>query len=65
MMRESLNLDKKTFLDKIYDWAEEFGFRIDGDFLKINQDTVSDFIDALDKQFSSWEKMEKEKTDKI
>ena len=65
MMRKALNIDEDVFMDKIFDWAVEYGFRIDGDFLNINQDTVSDFIDALDKQFSSWEEIEKEKGGKI
>ncbi len=59
MMRKSLDLDEKTFLDNIYDWAEEFSFRIKGDLLIINQATVDDFINALDGQFSEWERSEK------
>lgn len=45
-----------SFLKKIFDWADSFGFRIDGDYLIIKQDTVSDFIEALDKEFLLWEK---------
>ncbi len=56
MMRKALNLDESLFLDKIFDWADSFGFRIDGDYLIIKQDTVSDFIEALDKEFLLWEK---------
>lgn len=65
MMRKSLEMDEKTFLDKIYDWAAEFGFTIDGDYLIINKNTVSDFIAALDQQFASWETKELDKTEKI
>lgn len=61
MMKKALKIDDDAFIDKIFDWEEVFGFIIDGDFLKINQNTVSDFNDALDKQVSSWKKIEKEK----
>lgn len=55
-MQNVLHIDKKTFDNKIFIWAREFGFIIDGDYLIINKETVSDFIDALDKQFAIWEK---------
>ena len=60
-----LNLDDKSFNKKIIEWANEFGFRIDGEYLIVNEETVSDFIDRLDEQFAEWEEKEKEKTDKI
>ncbi len=65
MMRKSLKMDEEQFLDKIYDWAEEFNFRIKGDTLIINRETINDFIDALDGHFKMWEKMEKVKIDKL
>ncbi|MBA7507507.1 hypothetical protein ES706_06226 [subsurface metagenome] len=52
MMRDVLNMDPHTFNYKIIDWAYKFEFIIDGDYLIVNKETVSDFIDALDKQFS-------------
>ncbi len=64
-MQEALDIDNKTFNDKIFDWAEEFEFTIDGDYLVINKETVSDFIDSLDRQFDMWEKAEKERDGKI
>ncbi len=54
IMRVALNLDKKEFNNKIFDWASEFGFTIDGDYLFIKKETISDFIDKLDKQFDIW-----------
>lgn len=56
MMRDVLDMDKKTFNNKIFEWAKEFSFIIDGDYLNINKETISDFIYALDKQFAIWEK---------
>jgi MFS family permease len=65
MMRESLGLNKKEFLDKLYVWAEQFNFRIDGNILVINKDTVSDFLEALDKQFDTWERREAGREGKV
>ncbi len=65
MMRKTLKMDEDEFLDNIYDWASEFNFKIKGDLLIINQDTVEDFINALDNQFSEWERSEKTGSGKI
>lgn len=59
MMRHALNMDLKTFNGKIFKWAEDFGLTIDGDYLIINKETISDFIDELDRQFKTWEYKEK------
>ncbi|KKL66941.1 hypothetical protein LCGC14_2139980, partial [marine sediment metagenome] len=64
-MRDMLDLDTKTFNTQILDWAEEFGFRIDGEFIIINKNTVDNFIDRLDKQFETWDKMETDKIGKL
>ena len=65
MMRESLKMKKGEFLDKLYIWAEKFNFRIDGNTLVINKDTVSDFLEALDQQFDTWENQEASENGKI
>lgn len=64
-MQDALNIDKKVFNDKIFEWARQFGFTIDGDYLIINKDTISAFIDALDRQFAQWGKAEATKEGKI
>ncbi|GAH40921.1 unnamed protein product, partial [marine sediment metagenome] len=63
-MRDILNLEPHVFNERLIDWAEEFGFEIDGDYLNINKDKVSDFIEKLDKQFSDWEQVEKDRIGK-
>ncbi len=63
-MQDSLNMNKKLFNDKIFEWAEEFGFIIEGDYLNINKETVSAFIEALDKQFKEWGRKETSKVEK-
>lgn len=42
-----------------FDWAVEFGFRIDGDFILIENADIDAFVSSLDKQFEMWGKTEK------
>ncbi|MHA1235513.1 MAG: hypothetical protein ACTSQL_10565, partial [Promethearchaeota archaeon] len=65
LFRNYLKMDEKLFNDKIFDWAEQFGFTIDGDYLNIRKEKVSDFIDELEKQFEGWRKFEDDRLDKI
>ena len=58
-MRDILKMDQTTFNDKIIDWADQFGFIIDGDFINVKKESVDDFIDMLDSQFKSWESKER------
>jgi len=60
-----LNLDDKSFDVKIIEWANEFDFKIDGEYLVVNKESVSEFIDALDDKFIEWETREKDISDKI
>jgi len=60
-----LNLDDKSFDGKIIEWAKEFGFRIDGEYLLVNKESISEFIEALDEKFIEWEEIEKDKIDKL
>ena len=65
MMMDILNIDNKTLYKNLKDWSTDFGFKIDGEYLIINRETVLDFVDALDKQFRVWEKIERSKKKKI
>ena len=47
MVRTVLNMDEKMFNDKIFQWARQFKFIIDGDFLIINSDTINEFLENL------------------
>ncbi|MCP6719401.1 MAG: hypothetical protein KJI71_04690, partial [Patescibacteria group bacterium] len=55
MLRNALDLDKRTFDNKIFKWAKEFNFKIDGDFIIIEGD-ITEFINSLDNKFKDWEK---------
>ena len=65
LLRNYLKMDEKLFNDKIFVWAKQFGFIIDGDYLNIRKENVSDFIDELEKQFQGWRKSEGDHSDKI
>jgi len=65
MMRDILGIDEIIFNDKLLNWARDFNFKIEGDYLIINKDTALDFINELERQFKMWEKPEKEKIKKM
>jgi len=65
MMRDALKIEEHLFNELIFEWADKFNFTIDGDYLIVNKETVDDFIQALDKQFKSWESKERNKFGKI
>ncbi len=54
MMQQVLGLDTATFNDKIFDWAAEFKFKIDGDYVVIEGGDVTGFISKLDAEFADW-----------
>ena len=47
MMRNALEMDKKSFSNKIFDWAKRFNFVIEGDYLVVNPENVDKFLDDL------------------
>ena len=47
LMRDALKMDEKTFSVKIFEWAHQFNFVINGDYLIVNPEKVDDFIDNL------------------
>ncbi len=64
-MQDVLDMNKKEFNNKIFEWARDFGFTIDSNDLIVNKDTVSEFIDMLDEQFNEWTEKEKHDSNKI
>lgn len=57
-MRRVLAMDEEEFDEKIFAWADEFGFVIDGDDVIIKRDNVSEFIALLEREFASWTESE-------
>ena len=64
-MKDALSMDSIMFNNKIFDWAEEFGFKIDGDYIDIDDADIEGFISSLDKQFELWENMGQTKQGKV
>jgi len=52
MMRTVLDMDKKIFNKRIFEWAKKFNFIIDGDYLIIKKEMVSDFIKQINNQLN-------------
>jgi hypothetical protein len=65
MILDVLKIDKETFAARIVDWAHQFGFKIDGDYVMLENADVGGFIAELDKSFSAWDSKAKVKDGKI
>ena len=59
IMRDVLKMEFSEFNERLFDWAVEFGFKIDGDYIIIENSDVEGFINQLDKQFELWENRKK------
>lgn len=47
MVRIALNMDEKLFTKKIFEWAKKFNLVIDGDYLLVNPEYISEFLQEL------------------
>ena len=61
MVRSILGGDKSTFEEQISEWATEFGFKVDEDYIFINKDELPEFIKELDEKFEEWRDLKKKK----
>jgi hypothetical protein len=52
MMRTALEMDDKLFTEKVFKWAQQFNFIIEGDYLLVNQDTATAFLNDLSTESS-------------
>ena len=59
MLRDALEMDPATFNRQVFDWAAEFGFRLDGDYADFAESDVEAFIRSLDAEFAAWGSAEK------
>jgi flagellar biosynthesis GTPase FlhF len=64
-MRKILNMKEDVFNDRLLDWALEYGFKIDGNMVLLENADVQGFISGLDNQFSDWKAKETSKDGKI
>ncbi|HME54186.1 MAG TPA: WD40 repeat domain-containing protein [Candidatus Lokiarchaeia archaeon] len=65
MMREALGMDMKSFSDKMIDWAAQFNFSIDGDYVDFENADTDGFLTTLDGYFTDWNQNAKTKKGKI
>ncbi|MHA1729789.1 MAG: hypothetical protein ACTSWY_13825 [Promethearchaeota archaeon] len=56
VMREALEMDYSDFIANLFDWANKFGFKIDGDYIIIENADIDGYIAHLDQQFKNWAK---------
>ncbi|MFX1497036.1 MAG: hypothetical protein ACFFBH_05895 [Promethearchaeota archaeon] len=47
MMRNALEMDEKSFADKIFKWAKKFNFVIDGEYLIVTHENINEFLLSL------------------
>jgi len=54
LIRKVLRMEKKTYLKDIVAWSEEYGYTVEGDYLLIPDNKISNFIESLmqDKPFA-------------
>ncbi|HME52653.1 MAG TPA: hypothetical protein VKM55_10580 [Candidatus Lokiarchaeia archaeon] len=62
---KTLEMDEEVLWKHIFDWAEQFGFKIKEDVVIFGQGNTSAFIDELQRQFDSWDDRTKSKDGKI
>ena len=58
LMRDALGMDKKSFSNKIFNWAKKFNFLIEGDYLIVKPENVDKFLDDLFVMQGSQEKIQ-------
>ena len=52
-LADMLEIDEASVKSHVSEWATEFGFKINADKIVFGNGKIDDFIDALDKQFST------------
>jgi histone H3/H4 len=50
MLRSYLRMEEEPFIEHLVDWATEFGFRIDGDYVDIGKSDVDKFVASIGKK---------------
>ena len=60
-----LEMTEENVWDYVYDWADQFDFRIKEDLIVFGQGDMTAFLKELDKAFSTWGDKEKNKDGKM
>ncbi len=64
MLQGALKMPASDFNEKIFEWAEEFKFRIDGDYVDFAGGNIGGFIAELDAAFANWGQKGSKKAEK-
>jgi len=51
-----LQLNKDVFYDNLFSWAKKFNFKVDGDYLIVEDADIDGFIANLDTEIELWGK---------
>nr|MDO8114989.1 hypothetical protein [Candidatus Sigynarchaeota archaeon] len=54
LVREYVKMDEERFIEKLVEWAAEFEFKIDGDYIITDGSNVDEFIGSIDAMFARW-----------
>ena len=57
--------EKNALFERLVEWAEEYGFLLDGDFVDFEGGRKGDFIASLDNVFADWDKNTKTREGKL
>jgi len=64
-LAEYLGLSSDELFDNLVEWADKFGFKIDGDFIVVENSDIEGFVSSLDTYFAEWEDKERKKQGKV
>ncbi|MBN2153972.1 MAG: hypothetical protein JW839_21120 [Candidatus Lokiarchaeota archaeon] len=53
-LADALDIDEKLAWQRVFDWAEQFGFKVDGNAVVFGAGDTARFVDDLDKEFAEW-----------
>jgi hypothetical protein len=53
-LADALCIDEKLAWQRVFDWAEQFGFKVDGNVIVFGSGDTAKFVDDLDKEFAEW-----------
>nr|MDO8087466.1 hypothetical protein [Candidatus Sigynarchaeum springense] len=53
-LADALGIDEKVAWRRVFDWAEQFGFKVDGNAIVFGSGDTARFVDDLDKEFAEW-----------
>ncbi len=53
-LADALGIDEKLVWQRVFDWAEQFSFKVDGNMVVFGSGDTAKFVDDLDKEYAEW-----------